>query len=326
MASESTPCKIYAEKRIMFYNMYKKRTFEQTIDTIDHFLSKPNTVETIFKQIASDQKTNSASKVCYVNALKALSKHAICDELCTEMDAYIREGKLKIQQIEYQNQLDGKEKERWMPWEEILAIYKNLEKLVQDHIQITTYTTYQQYILLSMYVLHPPLRLDFGCVKIVDSLDGISENENYLHKTDDALVLHIGKDKVSKKMGPIDLVLDEKMRAILDKADSLFLKRLYLITHRSSVKEPLNHIEATHKAALALLLRTIPLPSSTAPSKLCVDTIRSAFVTEYLSTPRTMQEKMETAKKMRTSVQMMDVSYVKIAKKPSVELEVELEL
>lgn len=78
-------------------------------------------------------------------------------------------------QLEKQKQMKTpKEKENWLAWDEIQKFQVNSEKAIlsawkmKKHVGIMDILEYQKLVILSLYVCHPPRRLDYSGMEIVD--------------------------------------------------------------------------------------------------------------------------------------------------------------
>lgn len=74
---------------------------------------------------------------------------------------------------------------------------------------------YQDYILLSLYVLNPPLRNDFHNLKIITKAADIKDSGNYLVINPRTIYIYLNEYKNSKKMGSIRVDLTEYTKTLI---------------------------------------------------------------------------------------------------------------
>jgi len=97
-------------------------------------------------------------------------------------DKYRHIGQQNKEQIERDKigkefELTEKEKKSFMIWEDVLKVYQkmftNLDKM--------NYNNFLEFVIVSLYVLHPPTRADYANMKVFidDSLIPINYSENY---------------------------------------------------------------------------------------------------------------------------------------------------
>lgn len=71
-----------------------------------------------------------------------------------------------------------------------------------DHL-ISYLNQLQDYILLSLYILNPPIRNDYANVKIINNKKDLTSNENYLLISSRDVKFYLNKFKNVNKMGPV---------------------------------------------------------------------------------------------------------------------------
>jgi hypothetical protein len=290
--------------------------------TMDTFLNSKERQNDVLFLLLTSTKLAEASKVTYLNAVKQYVVYSgVVDYISVLIDSFIHNTRIKITQQEKENKLDGKEKNRWRSWDSILQIWKHMTDRIQD---TDPYYYWQQYLCLSLYVLQPPLRLDYGNARIYNERPGKEvENDNYLffEPEKDQFVFHLGHDKVSNKIGWTEFPFPRELVQIMCKMKLLFGHRAYILTHTKDMLAPLDKemqkdkFTTPNRNEYKYLLSSIR-DAEGIRSHLCVDTLRSACYTAFASQPdRSYADKESLARDMRSSFFMMEKSYRKIVHK-----------
>jgi hypothetical protein len=136
----------------------------------------------------------------------------------------------KSLKIDYQNKKTDKQANNWIDYDEIIKIYKKLEKEVKpiinkDKITMSEFQQYQNYIILSIYTCIPPRRLqDYTEMKIRNYNE---KNDNYIDKKIDHF--YFNKYKTSKYYNLQIVKIPNKLKSILKKWLHHFNKSDYLL-------------------------------------------------------------------------------------------------
>ena len=311
----------YAEKLTTFYNWYLQfnEWFKQPLLlTKESFLAYPLIQRAMFNYIQgglwNKTKLTASSQVGYANALKKLAVN-IDKDLKSEIETFIVSNKQEVQEIEEKNTLDGNEVHRWMPWNTILEIFENLNRLCEaiTCFNVSAHRLFQQRLLLALYIYHPPIRLNYSSVYL-DGKNHPGENR-IVSEEDSDYTFFLEKDKVSSKIGSTSFKLDQRVIDLLLEIKTTFFKekkRAYLLTMSNDPTKPLDTENSLHKPNTYRLLSSVPNLDGT-DSKLTIDTLRSSFITHFLQDVNiSLAQKKEMAKKMRTSTDMMERSYKKV--------------
>lgn len=305
-------------------SLYNPSSLVYSLDsriTMDTFLSTKQRQNDVLFLILTSTKLADSSKVTYLNAVKQLiANSGIEDHITVLVDSFISNTRVKILHQEKENQLDGKEKERWMDWDSILRIWKHMTETINDR---DSYTSWQQYLCLSLYVLQPPLRLDYGNAPILNTPPKeVMEDQNYLYfdAAKDRFMFHLGHDKVSKKTGFTEFEFPRELVQVLCKIKTLFGHRVYILTNSKDTSLPIDGVVQKDQFSVLdrndykYLLSSIK-DENGKRSNLCIDTIRSACYTAFASQPgRSYADKESLARDMRSSFFMMEKSYRKVHK------------
>lgn len=303
-----------------------------------------------FESIIDSSDLSFGSKVGYYNTIKNIIKMDDPDDIesLDRITKKIRTNKSELVKIEKDNKLTKKESLRWMNWDTIKEMYLDMKSKMDSGVY-KKIKEIERFLIFALYMEIEPLRLDFGntiieynlrdvgCFKI-DSpniLDIRIDNEHVINY--DVFKIDINPenvkevrfqllhDKVSNKMGnaciDIPQVLFKYICILLNARKSKISSMLkfhpsvrcnaYLFSSPKNAYLPIDHNHQLHKPNMKRLIASIPKLDGS-KSNLCVDTIRSARVTELFSKPSSMNEKERVAKLMRTSINQMLQSYNKI--------------
>jgi len=252
--------------------------------------------------------TNSNSRNAFQIAITGTAKHSphfkelIGQEI---LDAFIKENELTMAGIRGNPNKQTKteqQEENWIDLKQLKTIFKDQK----DNFSI------QDQVLIGMYILMPPARLDYHNLKIIRSQfvnpetnlpDGITEKQNYL--------------KIFKRAGRpyTELVLKEYKTAstygeqisklpkpITDLILKLPVTSEYLFQKKSG--GPFSSPE-TYGVYLRGVFNKLT------GKNLSVDILRSIYISDFRKGEKTTLKKQELAKKMMNSVNVQD-DYLKI--------------
>lgn len=186
----------------------------------------------------------------------------------------------------------------FVQWSDILSVRDKLKKDYEN--DKTNKKTNLSYLLLCLYTMQPPLRMEYKDMKIIKAKTEDNNSDNFLLIRNGESTTIINHDKVSRKYGKSEFKLNDELHQII--IDSLKeFKRTYLLSRIRDGTKPLNA-----KGFNQLLSEAF------APRKMSVDIIRSSYVTHvYNEKPITVEEKEKIANKMRTSVGNSEIQYNK---------------
>jgi hypothetical protein len=267
--------------------------------------------------IDRDAKWSAASKKTYISVVlnrwrrdnpEKRNSVAPDEARAIQKIAHYRET---VNRVEKDNKASSSERGRLYSFAELRAMLAALGDRYGDYIRD------QQRLALALY-LELPLRKDFGCVQIIRNPDDWRGSDdplrNLLHLTGDGTRAKflLRRDKVMATIGPTDFTLSEETTAMIRAMDKCYGERPWLLTSPSSVTVPLDALESLDKRGTYDLLRSIPSPDGR-PSKLSVDSIRTAFANHYLADATLSESALENvARRMRTSLAMLRQRYRKI--------------
>lgn len=179
----------YSQHTILRYNQAISSIRRLYEDHTSKKFQNPVTFKTDFNLIAQilREKYNKASIINMVSAVlwavHALDKtddnRQLLDEIITIYRQFGAELKAEIERskIGKEFELTEKEQKSFMIWEDILSIYSEFKKI----IQYNDYNSFLDFVIMSLYILHPPVRADYAHMKVFIDDSFISPNikENY---------------------------------------------------------------------------------------------------------------------------------------------------
>lgn len=164
----------------------------------------------IMKKI--EDKLPNTQKSYFAGIIKLLRYADGKDEL---IDKY---GKLmngKINETKSDDQYNEKQKKNLMTREEIEEIRKDLLNGISNFKNRLNYDILLDYVILSLYTLQPPRRNEYYDMKLVDKLDDIHDEDNYLVWGSKKKTFVFQKYKTAWKYGRQMIPINKDMEAVL---------------------------------------------------------------------------------------------------------------
>lgn len=312
----------YPAQLNQFY-LYFKRANPDSSKTKQDFLrpsasnDKFSVAQDIFKSfiLRKDPIRGASDKLKLITTLRqfcipyGLSKHS---SFAKQMIVEWRKSKSVELEIQKSNLVP--ENSKWKSWESICEILRGLQKTTEE--PTASYTRWEQRLLLELYVYNCPLRSNYHCVKILEPEEraDLDSAHNWAQIQDDEMMFHLGHDKVSNSSShekTMTIPLDNHCLDTYLEMENRFGPRSYLLTSLSDRGAPLDNGQVADSGA-RYLLKTIPGLDGQ-ESGLCINRIRSAFVTNFLNQENVSEETLENAAtQMRTSTDVMRTNYKKI--------------
>ena len=209
----------------------------------------------------------------------------------------------KIADVTELNALDEKEMVNYREQSYFKEILKNI-----DGDKIEDFKEHQQYLLLSMLVLQPPIRTSFySSAKFITKEESNDKINNYIQfnrrgKTKAYYI--VNKDKVSntklyamnKKLSKIELINDKLAQMLYD----------------SFVKYPRKYLfeNASKKISDNTVLEWLRI--ITKVDKINIDIMRSSYITTFYKNNKTYKERNDLSKQMRHSITTAQKNYNKV--------------
>jgi hypothetical protein len=235
---------------------------------------------------------NSNSRLAYQTAILGTAKHSptFLKLITPEVVDLVREQQIKL--IKDENPLSVKqikndhEEENWVEWKDLLKLAKN--KLEKDGIT-------QDNILIGIYTLIPPSRLDFNNLLIVKNDFKVEDpKQNYIKiKSPTKMVIVLQDYKTSNTYGTNDIPVPAKLAKMI----SAFIKpeTIYLFEKNGNHHLPFKSPE-TFSRYIKDVFKDLT------DKNISVDLLRHFYTTYFRKGDKSLQEKERVAKIMGHSV------------------------
>jgi integrase len=194
-------------------------------------------------------------------------------------------------------ELTEKEKKTFMLWEDIQKIYSEISRTVDR----TNYNSFMDYVVISLYVLHPPVRADYANMRIFIDESHIEKNieENYcVLQTNPRFVFQ--QYKTAKDKGITVVPMDNELHNILldwiEINPSDYLLSSYVISKK--IYKPFTETTLC-KRITAIFLKYSDTPVT-------INTLRHSFISFMSRYDQEYDKKRANADKMMHSMAMAD--------------------
>lgn len=229
------------------------------------------------------------TKKLYLYALATILKDMGKIEMSDKYRQMYNHLTSRIEEEDEKQKLSPEEKEKWLPFEDLVTLRGELEKDSKN-----TLGDNLKYLVVCMYTLQPPIRNEYNTMKIGSG----GEEENFiLCPKKGSCIIHLNKYKTIKHHGKKELVLSKELSDIIRESLKLF-PRDYLF----GTDVPMG----TNKY-IRLMKSLIP------HRNLGCDIFRSAYITHVYAQNPPWKIREELADKMCNTVKTASVSYWKIA-------------
>ena len=207
-----------------------------------------------------------------------------------------------INHIIGENILSKKEEDKYIDFNQIIEIHK---KLLEDYNKDEEKDAFYNYVLLSLYVLFPPRRLqDYTKMKIVQKEEK-DKNYNYLVYDKNKMKFVFNTYKTSNKYGTQIFEVPTDLKNILKKWIEMYHKGSFLISN--------NNGEEVNDYNLSKYITNIIKKYSGIPAG--VSMIRHAYISHITdNTSLSLNERQDIANKMAHSI-YLQLQYYKGRKK-----------
>lgn len=213
------------------------------------------------------------------------------------------------------NKLNEFEKKKYIRWEDVLRIQKELEdefNAIEDKDTVQAYDLNNDLLLLSMYCLMPPLRNEVKLLEFTSELKASDKDYVYISKNKKTIVLKF--NLVKKQHPPVDFDItlgkfkNYHLFDIIKQSYTLY-PRQYLFTLKQNY--PYMDKKASKRALDERLVNIFY--RNKIQNQISVNSLRSAYVSYRLSDPDiSYNDKEDLIFQMRTSWECLERSYRKI--------------
>lgn len=247
-------------------------------------------------------KTKRSYYIALVVYLKAIGKSS------EKYDKCIKEMGKQIEEQDKKNEPTESEKKNIVKRDEIESILQNLKENIikleqQNKYNMKYFRTIQNYLIINLYFLIPPMRNDYVLVDVYESLPVIITKErNYISLEDEKLI--INRYKTDKKYGTIEVKLPVKIRDIIRK---VFRKREEIFPKLRGENALLLNSELNRMSKVNLIqnLNTI------FKRKVSVTMLRKSYISEKYPVEYTIEDMERDARIMGHSVSLQQSTYRK---------------
>lgn len=195
----------------------------------------------------------------------------------------------KLQNELYEKQeLTPIEKDKYLDWNDVLKVRTDAEKAITDT------KSYQDYIIVCLYTYIPPARLDYGALKIVDSLPNPLTGNYFVNSQNPEIVLT--EYKTARKYGKHIIKIPAELSTILKKfIRTTNAKYLLENTNKEIMSETLLNKNLTR------------IFTKFTDKKISVNMLRHSYVSKHMEGQPTKREADKFAKGMMHSSAMEHV-------------------
>ena len=279
MASELSTTSIAVYNRML--DALKKKIGKEDF-LLDH--------EGTINWIETSQYSHNTKKTYYITLVSTLKSRQ--DEGAVKALEFYRakmnDYNAKQQQIYETQEMSEKEKEKYLTWGEIAKVRNELEHEADDLF------SFQEYLIVCLYTLMPPIRLDYAFMKVVHSMP-TETSGNYLVVLPKQMKIVLNNYKTAKKYGTIILDIPKKLEVVVHKWLNMFLEtpEYLLYNHKG---EPMS------ESLLSSTIRnTFYKKTKKAAS---VNTLRHSFVSQHRKGEKSLNEIKKVASQMCHSATM----------------------
>jgi hypothetical protein len=213
------------------------------------------------------------------------------------------------------NKLNEFEKRKYIRWEDVLRIHKQLEDefdAIEDKDTVQAYDLNNDLLLLSMYCLMPPLRNEVKLLEFTNEIKASDKDYVYISKNKKTIILRF--NLVKKQHPPVDFDItlgkfkNYHLFDIIKRSYTLY-PRQYLFTLKQNY--PYMDKKASKRALDERLVNIFY--RNKIQNQISVNSLRSAYVSYKLSDPNiSFNDKETLIFQMRTSWECLERSYRKI--------------
>ena len=199
----------------------RKMNDNKEIESLDYLKDYDNIIDFLGK-FKLPTKRNYISSILVV--LRAYNKKSY-DEVLQKYREYLTGLNTEYNSVINTHQKDMKQQENWTTLAELkkgLRIYQNqirdLDLLNKDKLNTKQMNIIQSYLVVALYTLQPPVRLNYADMKIITDPKDIEDGKNYLLNKSRNKKSFIFQDyKTSGKHGKIDQPISKELNTIINK-------------------------------------------------------------------------------------------------------------
>ena len=267
----------------LYYKYEIQPTYTQFL--INHYLD-------IIELINNNKKWADNTKQSIFFLLSKVYKLLNKDNIAKETSQEGFNLKKKIEEDKKQNLMNNKEAFAYIPHEELINIFNNLEINRENHFKK---------LLLGLVLLQPPLRSNFYITcQIIDNILLNNGVDNYLLINNKECYYIVNNDKISKHANRTKIInINNKKLINLIKQSIKYFPRVYLLENNKGGK--------LSEEQLLKLIR-----KATGQPLINISMIRSNYITWYYKHNPSLKAREELAEQMRHQASTGHLNYNKV--------------
>jgi integrase len=215
---------------------FTKNTYERSLTTIRKGLGIKDGLEflqdskRVIDWISSSKYATNSRKVFYIAIVSTLKKSDLYPEAWLEYKARMDELNRSVAVASEEQTLTEKESEKFVEWPLVL---KTLEDIQAD---VSDLASFQDYLIVSLYTLMPPVRLDYAEMKVAKA-EPEKPDCNYLIMNQKPYFL-LTQYKTAKKYGATRLPIPKNLLTIINEWLEMNDSEDFLISPNSNKPMP----------------------------------------------------------------------------------------
>lgn len=173
-------------------------------------IKKPNQVVEWFETANKDNEPlGESAKKTYLSALKWHFQHVINEPYPPAYQKIMDKLFHRMVEREEDQELTEKQVENFVPYSRLLAVQKELAA-----IPIKTDEQWRRYLVASLYTLQPPVRADYGEMKLFGARREGREGNEYVYRGKPAFIFREYKTK--EAYGTVEVPVSPALKVVLD--------------------------------------------------------------------------------------------------------------
>lgn len=215
---------------------FTKNTYERSLKTIRKGLGVEDGLEfledskKVIDWISSSKYATNSRKVLYIAIVSTLKKSGLYPEAWIEYKARMDELNRSVAVDSEEQTLTEKESEKFVEWPLVIKTLADIQADVSD------LASFQDYLIVSLYTLMPPVRLDYAEMKIA-KVEPDTPECNYLIMNQKPYFL-LTQYKTAKKYGATRLPIPKNLLAIIKEWLTMNDSEDFLISPNSNKPMP----------------------------------------------------------------------------------------
>jgi hypothetical protein len=238
----------------------------------------------------------------YISAILWKLRTEYADNSIELQHSYTKHGLLLKEEMEremdgHEFELTEKEEKSFMYWEDILEVYSQ----ARQSLDPTNHKSFLEFVILSLYILHPPVRADYANMRVFidDAHVPTNMTDNYcVLQTNPRFVFQQYKNVKHRGITivPIDSELHDILLDWMDINETDYLLSSYVYSKKAFI--PLTE-NALTKRVISIFNHRVNKPVS-------INTLRHSFISFVTKHDQHYYEKQDNASKMMHSTGMAE--------------------